>query len=280
MKNPISKRNIIIITAIILVVFISTITVFILKTTNKKEISNTNSKVLSAEEVLKSFKIKKLSGDDYKKQTDTQSMLQYKSSNETLGVNVDTKTSTIYSTSNSKNSKDTSEVQTEATKFMKDNGFSTSETKIRNADLLMQYKTYENDATVCQFISTDTPASDSQSHFHQLSCVSKKSISDQYNAIKKLLSIKDSPKSPSDYMLATVINNSKDNIKYSILSLNSSSSHQSLLYAAIDDNWEYLGDTLAGGQENATAKGSITPELQAKINDAKYKGFLKENIAK
>lgn len=282
MRNLINKKILIAIMTVVIIIVVSIITIFLLKaiTSKKTTVETTLNKTLSADEVIESFKITKLSEKDYIKLNDSPAILQYKSSAETIGVNLSIKSSIMYTTNNTKNSKDTPEVQSQTTTFMKNSGFEADDTTIYNNNKTMAYKTFSSSHAVCQLVSTDEPVVSSQSHFHQLSCVSKKSITDQYDAIKKLLSTIGSPAKPSDYMLAFVISNSKDNIKYSILSLNSKTKHQNLLFASVDDNWEYLGDLLGGGKQYATEKYSITPELQVKINDAKYKGFLKESLVK
>lgn len=283
MDKPINKKILIIVATIVIIIAVSCLTVFVLKNiTSKKSstASKTDTKTLSADEVIKAFKITSLSDKSYSKQDKAAALLQYKSDKEDFGVSLPLNTSIIYSTSDADNNDDTSEVQSQLTSFMKDNGLNPDNTTIYNNNKTLSYKTYSNSTTVCQMLSNNDPATSNQSHFHQFTCITKISIADQYNSVKKLLSVEGTLKIPDDYMLAFIVNNSKNNIKYSILNLDSKTKHQGLLFAAIDDKWEYLGDLMGGGKQYATEKYSITPELQAKINDAKYKGFLKESLVK
>lgn len=278
-----SKRIVNVVMAIILVVFVSIFTVFLLKKIIVKKTANgsdNSASVLSAAEILKSFKIVALdSANKYSSQINANSLLQYKSDSEKLGISLATDESMLYSTTDSDKAKDTTDIQSQTAVFMKKAGLKIADTTIYNPNKNLKYATYVNDNAVCQLMSSDEAISAGQSHTHQLTCVDKKAIDGQYSDVEKLLAIGDSDKLVSGYAQTLITANSKDNIKYSILNLNSTGKSQRLLYAAVDDKWEYLGDLLGGGKKYATEKGSIAPELQAKINDAKYKGFLKASLA-
>lgn len=282
MKKP-PKKIVIVIAAVMAVILVSVLTVFLLKQTVVKKEATTNGSstaVSSASDILKNFKISGLdSSSKYSSQTDSASILQYKLDTEVLGISLATNKSTLFVTIDPSKAKDTADIQSQTTSFMEKKGLAVINTTIYNPNKALKYMTYADDTAVCQLMSTDEAISTGQSHLQQLTCVDKKTISDQYNSIKKLLAIGDASRQVAGYAQALITENSKDNIKYSILSLNATGKSQRLLFASVNDKWEYLGDLLGGGKQYATEKGSITPELQAKINNVKYKGFLKASLA-
>ena len=276
MKNQTKE---IIIATIGIILLISSLTIFILKIVMPRDnLSKKANTELSAAETLKTFKISSLSNNEYTKQNDTSALLKYKLDKETFGISISTKNTILFSTTKVSKEKDTTIVQTQTTDFMDKRGLIVSKPKIYNPSKELKYKTFENTKTVCQLLSTDKTVSSGQSHFHQLSCIDKSDISNQYASIKKLLTKDKTPQVGSSFVQALVITNSKNNIKYSILNLNSDTKRQRLLFASVDEKWEYLGDLIGGGEKYANEKNSITPELQTKINNSKYKGFLAENL--
>lgn len=234
--------------------------------------------VLSADETLKSFRIDALSNDNYKKQENASYILSYKIDKESFGVNILTNKSTLFSTTKNDNANDTEAVQSQTVKSMKNKGLTETNTNTNTSNKTLKYKTFKNDKTICQLMSTNEQITTGKSHIHQLACIDTKTISDQYISIKTFLAVNNSPKIKSEPTQILLSTDSKDNIKYSILNLSSKTTRQKLLYAAVNDNWEYLGDLIGGGKQYATEKNSITPELKTKINDVKYKGFLKANV--
>jgi len=282
MNHQTIKKITIVITAIVAVSLVSLSTVFLLKNLiTKKDSSNnkTSSVVLLAKDVLKSFKIPGLSNDKYTKLTSAKGLLQYKTDSEIFGISLSTNKSIISSTTSSNKSTDTPAIQTQVTSYMKDKGLAETNSTIYNSNKALVYKTFKNDNVICQLMSNDGPILTGQSHSHQLTCVDSKEISDQYISIKKLLATDNAPKLTASPSQVLVVTNSKDNIRYSILNFSSKSKQQRLLFATVDEKWEYLGDLIDGGKQYTTGKSSITPELQTKIDDVKYKGFLRNNVA-
>jgi len=282
MNHQTIKKITIVITAIVAVSLISLSTVFLLKNLiTKKDSSSTKtaSVVLSANDLLKSFKVSGLSNDKYTKLTSVTGLLQYKTGSELYGISLSTNKSIIASTTSPDKSTDTPAIQSQVALYMKDKGLTESNSDIYNSNKSLVYKTFKNDNIICQLMSNDGPILTGQSHSHQLTCVDNKEITDQYNSIKKMLATSNAPKLTASPSQILVITNSKDNIRYSILNFSSKSKQQRLLFAAVDEKWEYLGDLIGGGKQYATGKSSITPELQTKIDNVKYKGFLKEKVA-
>ena len=140
---------------------------------------------------------------------------------------------------------------------------------------------FDSSKTVCQLF--DLPPYNKNGALLTLACIKKSTINDQYTTINKLLALYNGPKSsianPTGIILRTTKENNKTLSITDIYGLKTDSGATSLIFAAIDDKWEYIGQR-AISNGDTLVNNSISTELKAKLNDTntKYQGFLKKNI--
>ncbi|MGV9001953.1 MAG: hypothetical protein ACOH18_03275 [Candidatus Saccharimonadaceae bacterium] len=140
---------------------------------------------------------------------------------------------------------------------------------------------FDSEQTTCQLI--DLPTNGSTGATLTMSCIEKSTINNQYSAIDKHLQMykdeKGSSLNPSTILSNTIKENNKT---LNILNIyGSDKSAVTLLFAAIDENWEYIGSrTLStdAGDGKTTIDTSLSDELQTNIHNAKYDGFLEKYV--
>jgi hypothetical protein len=54
--------------------------------------------------------------------------------------------------------------------------------------------------------------------------------------------------------------------------------HPVLLFAAVDNNWAYIGDVGGGDAMSSNGKYTLTAQVEAAIHDQKYGDFLVHNL--
>lgn len=268
--------------AVLIVLFVACSTVLILKTifSKQKAINQSAGQVLDSAEIIKRFSekpVKSLSGDSYGRQMNLTATLKYRLDSKNYELLIESKDAMLFSIDKSVLS-DTKVVKGEVAGFMKSNGFSKVYYKPYGSDGDLEYSTYANSSTVCQFSNTK---STSQVKFLSLAmvCLDKKVIQDKYVQVDKLLATDKKTKQLNDFSQALIQTESKGNLAYATISLNSNKSHRKLLFAATGNSWEYLGDLLAGGKQYSNGKYSITPELRQSIKNSKYGDFLSTVLA-
>jgi hypothetical protein len=140
------------------------------------------------------------------------------------------------------------------------------------------YTTYAGYKAVCQLEDDNPPTGSGMVRYHKLSCVDKTDITNEYTAIEKLLSIYRKSQSGIKFTKALRITKSDKNVAYSIAYLSNDTAQSTLLFAAVDDKWAYLGDLSAGDAKYSTGQYIITPELKTLISDPKYNGLIEQEI--
>jgi len=144
------------------------------------------------------------------------------------------------------------------------------------------YTVYDGEKTTCQLLAlpkmNDRPAS------LNVSCVEKTVITNKYEAIDKLLALFENKSTeklkPATVRSVTITDGNKTLTTLDIY--NADSSAVTLIFAAIGDTWEYIGQRpLSAGTTESNPTGinrTISSELAAKIADPKYEGFLSKHI--
>jgi hypothetical protein len=140
---------------------------------------------------------------------------------------------------------------------------------------------FDSSKTVCQLF--DLPPYNKNGALLTLACVKKSIINDQYTTINKLLALYSGPQSsianPTGVILRTTKEDNKTLSVTDIYGVKTDSGATSLIFAAINDKWEYIGQRAISNGDTLVNNG-ISTELKAKLNDTdtKYQGFLKKNI--
>jgi hypothetical protein len=272
------RKFFIIVISILLLALFSVATVFILKSIipNKN-----NSKAISASEVISSLNgstdISSLSSKLYQKQINNSSSINFELTGKSYSVSVQTKLSTLFFAVSKSQQNDNSLVQTQMTTLMNKYKLEKSSSPDNSTNDLA-YTTFVSDKAVCQLEDTNPPANSGMLRSHKLSCADKTDIDSEYTAIEKLLAIHDKSQTAIKFTKALRITKTDKNVSYSTIYLSSDTSQSILLFAAVNDNWEYLGDLSAGDIKYSTGLYIITPEIKAKISDPKYNGLIVQEI--
>lgn len=273
----ISKKMKFSVAAVIFVMAVSVATVFLLKKFVGKVEPEKNVAVVNIRSggVIEEFINKTpgaLAGDIYSRQSRVAATVNYKLVGYQYEVGLSTDNSVTMSLRDADKRGDDAAIRMQVANFMDRLGLKASDYSVYGSAKDLKYRTYVGKEVVCQSLTNQDQAS-----FYQLACVDRRGISEKYAEIAKYLAIYDKK---IDFDQALIQSGSKDNLAYAIVSLNSDKQHNKLLFAAVSGKWAYLGDLLAGGKQYSNGKFSITPDLQNRISDAKYDGYLNEVLTK
>lgn len=141
------------------------------------------------------------------------------------------------------------------------------------------FEVFDSETTVCQL--SNAPAFGDNGASLGLACIEKSAVTNQYSQINKLLALYTEDISmianPSAIQIRTVTEGNKSLSITDIYGIKSDSGAVSLLFAAISDKWEYIGQrTISNG--SVLIDNSISADLKTKINDPKYDDFLLKNV--
>lgn len=141
------------------------------------------------------------------------------------------------------------------------------------------YTTFETSLSVCQLSSSKPVANTSMPSYHKLACTDKTAIQTEYEAITPLLTLfKESGQPAPAYDEVSRTSKTEGNKSLSILNLSGNATTTSLLFAAVNNKWAYLG-SLSGNETSASnGKYVIGAELRRVITDPMYGDFLTKNI--
>ena len=287
MENDISKTKqisrkkvaillgcVVIITIVATVLLLSILKVPTSTTNNKKAIAKTTD-IMSA--FSKSNAIPGLSTDLYQEKTLTSGAVNYKTSSHDYAIMAPTNKSLSFTSTGKQRSDDTENVKSQTKSLMETKGLKIASF---NPDKLgtASYMTFNNDKIVCQLDATSRKVANNTSRYYSLNCIDKIGIEGEYTMTDKLLSIYKQSGTLPTFTKSVRMSNMEGSVAYSIIYLSGNKVHNKLLFAAVNDDWNYLGDLGADISKNSNSKYSITSELQAKINDPKYGDFLSKNI--
>jgi hypothetical protein len=135
--------------------------------------------------------------------------------------------------------------------------------------------TYESNESVCQLVSSGTAVTKGVKASHLLACATKAAIDDEYAMVEQLTGLYAKKTTVPTFAQVTRSEQREGKKALSVLLL-SGEKNVRLLFAAIDDKWEYVGNLSSGSKTNA--KFTISAELEAAIRNPKYGDFLTRNI--
>lgn len=140
---------------------------------------------------------------------------------------------------------------------------------------------YDSDTTTCQVF--DMPPFGKSGAVLALACVKKSVINDQYASINKLLALYSGTKSdiasPVSIRTNTITQKNMTLTMLDLYGLKTKTGAVTLIFAAIDDKWEYIGQRLISATDaTAIVDNSISSELKAKLADPRYNGFLQQYV--
>lgn len=163
----------------------------------------------------------------------------------------------------------TAAVITQTTAFLASKGYK------RTADSTSKQTTYLYDGAVCQLTSSpqSTPAS------YLMACADKITIDDEYRAIESLLDIYKAKHQLDALARGSTTTAEEGDKAMTIVNLTTKhNQHPRLLFAAINNKWEYLGDVGQGTAAASNGKYTISTEVRAAASNPKYGDFLLKHL--
>lgn len=202
------------------------------------------------------------------------SILHYKQSNAAYGIDM-TSTHAVSFTAKDATQHDTSGIQTQTADFFKAKGLALQKSP-NYSTTSTTYTTFVGDAAVCQLGTpkavANVPATIS------LACETKTTIDKEYSFINKLVGLYETSNAKLSFTHASRNLVTEGNKSLSILRLTSDKSQPALLFAAIDNQWEYIAKLSDGSSAASNGKFVPSAELTATLKNPKYGEFLTKNI--
>ena len=203
----------------------------------------------------------------------------YKSGNHAYTVQAPTKLDTMFIAKSASQPDDRKTIEEQTTAFMTAKGYD----KINNTGSASAenplYYTYASSEAVCQLTSgRPVEGLPAIPPYYGLACLEKASIENEYGEIEKLFEIYKKSQALPSFNEVSRTTSTDGNKALSILALSGEEARPSLLFAAVDNNWEFIGDLNAGNEANG--KYILSPAVRTAINNPKYGNFLKNAIGR
>ncbi|HEY5695379.1 MAG TPA: hypothetical protein VIQ80_00940 [Candidatus Saccharimonadales bacterium] len=213
---------------------------------------------------------------NYTVQQDTSAptRMSVKADDQAYAVSVSTVNYALFYAKATPGAGDAKAISDQTTAYLKDKGFATaSSVDASTADTA--YTTYTDLGSICQLTSSTT----STPPFYVIACANKTDIQNEYASVKKLLDLyqKTNPLDPFTRAFTSTIS-SNNKVMTTISLTTSKQQHPLLLFAAIDNNWEYLGNIGDGSGASSNGKYSLSASVITAIHQAKYGDFLAHNL--
>ncbi len=282
-KDIVKKRIFLIITSSCIIVLISIATIFVLKTLNPVAKNNkSTAKVYLTKDIASSYSktgtINGLSSDTYRQYISAKLLIIYKNDEHSYSVYVPADDNVTSIQIKESQPTDKKSIQEQTTAFMSQKGLKLDKTNTVDK-YNVSYVTYINEKITCQLTSYEPDVAHKSPRTHQLACVEISKINSEYSSTDKLLNIyKLSSKIPT-FTASSRLTKTEGDKSYAILSLRSSGVGYRLLFAAVNNNWDYICNLSSSNNNiSPSSKYNLTTEIKAKINDPKYGDFLSKNI--
>ena len=209
--------------------------------------------------------------DKYQIQQDATapSSIAYKADEQNYSVNVTTSHYALFYANSMTQPNNAGTVLAQTTSYLQSKGYQKAAVTPEASTA-----TFTQLGAVCQLTSapTSTPA------YYLIACADKIDVQNEYAKVDNLLSIYKKNHQLDVYTRAISSTITSGNKSMTTVALTTAKQHPVLLFAAIDNKWDYLGDLGGGTAATSNGKYSITSELQAAIHDPKYGDFLTRNL--
>ncbi len=281
--KKLNKRIVLILFSICIVIITISVTVYLLNTfgtSTSDKAQNTTTKPLDIISVYsKPGSIAGLPRNIYKMQLSYASAVIYKTSAHTYEIVTPTSKSVKFTSIFQTKTDDTTAVKDQTKTFMEKNGFKIASFNPKDMASVVTYTTFKSNDAVCQLSRVNKSSTSDSPSYYSLSCADISAIDSEYSKTENLLSVyKNQQQTLPSFTKSVTISKTEGNKAYSIVVLSGAGVHNKLLFAAIDNEWEYLGDLSAGITAGSKVKYALTPELKAKINDTEYGTFISKDI--
>jgi hypothetical protein len=213
----------------------------------------------------------------YRTQQDTTSTsnIGYKAEGQSFSVNVVTSHYALFTPTSSAGPTDAQDILAQTTTFMQDHSYQKIDTAGAPTDPNQPtVTTYANLGAVCQF----TSAPMSTPPFYILACADKADIDKEYANINKLLTLYEKAHQVDTFTKAITNTITSGNKSMTTIALINPHTHPVLLFAAVDGNWEYIGNVGDGTNATSNGKYTLTTDVQKAISNPKYGDFLTHNL--
>lgn len=198
--------------------------------------------------------------------------LRYQPKGSSYIVDTPTPYHVLFFAKNTQVADESAKIEDQTTVFMSHEGY-TSQSRVVDPATGLTYSTYTGRNVICQLISAFSSITPS---YYTLACVDAAVAQQEYNAINTLLTLYDKTQksvSPKEVAKMTI---TQANKSLSVVHLTGPSVHAALLFAAINDQWAYLGDL--SNVSVVEGKYVTNTALKTAINDPKYGTFLTSNL--
>lgn len=281
---PISKRIILIVGVLLVIGAIGAGAITLLRTILPKSTTDNaaSSAVLSPTEVIAAFKtpgtIKGLEESYQEQSNQTGAQIIYTSEGRKYAISVSSKHTALFYAKATGQTNDQSLIQEQSTAFITSKGYEKTANTGQATSENPAYLTFKSAIGVCQLVSAQ-PTNLPNSHAYYLAtCADSTAINQEYSTTEMLLTLYKNANEAPRFTMASRINQTEDNKQLSVVSLSGEGKPLSLLFAAIDNNWEYIGDLSDTSSGESSGKYTISAEMRGKINDARYGDFLRRFI--
>lgn len=241
-------------------------------------------RVLKPAEVIEAFAkegtIQALNSQDFTTQiSQGPADVIYKPASSDFSVVTSTNTQTLFYGKTPQVTDVSREVAEQTTVFLESGGYK----KIENTGSARSenpiYTTLETSLSVCQLSSSKPSANSSVPPYHKLACADKAAIQAEYEAMTPLLTLfKESGQAAPVYNEISRTGKTEGNKSFAILNLFGETSTTSLLFAAIDNKWAYIGNLSGNEGSQTNGKYALGEELRRAISDPMYGDFLTKNV--
>lgn len=210
--------------------------------------------------------------DNYQVQQDISApaRVTLKADNQTYAVSVSTSSYALFYAKGTPDASDAKTIAAQTADYLKNKGFS-SANSVDASTADAAYATYTDLGSVCQLTSavTSVPA------YYMIACVDKADIDKEYANIKTLLALYQKSNTLSPFTSAITSTVSSGNKIMTTISLTTDKQlHPELLFAAVNNAWEYLGNIGDGSGAVSNGKYSLSPSVISAIHQSKYGDFL------
>lgn len=238
-----------------------------------------NKKQLNAQDAVGSFgtvgTIQGLSSDYQRQKTESSTgSITYKKEDKAYSVVTATPYVAIF-TAKDANKDDVQLIRDETTVFMSASGYKESAGQQASDGTGPFFTTYESNESICQLVSSGGAVAKGVKSSHLLACVAKVAIDDEYAMVEQLTALYAKKTTVPTFAQVTRSEQREGKKALSVMLL-SGEKNVRLLFAAIDDKWEYIGNLSSGSKTNA--KFAVSTELEAALRNPKYGDFLTRNI--
>lgn len=210
--------------------------------------------------------------DNYQVQQDVSApaRITLKADDQTYAVSVSTPSYALFYAKGTPGASDAKTIASQTTDYLKGKGFA-SANSVDASTNEVAYTTYTDLGSICQLTSAtaSTPA------FYMIACADKSDIEKEYANVKKLLDLyqKSNPLDPFTKAITSSV--SSNNKAMTTISLTTDKQqHPVLLFAAVDNSWEYLGNIGDGSGAASNGKYSLSASVVSAIHQPKYGDFL------